>query len=32
MKDKMHLMQGYNAQVIASPEQVIIAGRVPLPG
>ena len=25
MKDKMQLVQGYNAQVIASPEQVILA-------
>ncbi len=30
MKDKTRLVQGYNAQVIASPEQVI--GRVPIPG
>jgi len=28
MKDKMTLMQGYNAQVIASPEQVILAAAL----
>ena len=28
MKDKTALMQGYNAQVIASPEQVIIAAAI----
>jgi hypothetical protein len=28
MKDKMHLMQDYNAQVIASPEQVIVAAAL----
>lgn len=28
MKDKMTLIQGYNAQVIASPEQVILAAAL----
>lgn len=28
MKDKMQLVQGYNAQVIASPEQIILAAAL----
>lgn len=28
MKDKTQLIQGYNAQVISSPEQIILAAAV----